>query len=132
MLRPLRPCPIKPSKGVFQAATAFAIAALLAGCIYLPETTSVYNSECGIYEQRITLEGHQVASIMGCRNEGCAAALVVAGVVSATTAVISGSVVVIGKVAYWLEKQGQCLASSSRQATEIIPANAPRTTTPAP
>jgi hypothetical protein len=28
--------------------------------------------------------------------------------VAATSAVISGSVVVLGNVAYWLEKQGQC------------------------
>jgi hypothetical protein len=126
------PFKIRASRTVFQSATAFAATALLAGCVYLPETTTVYNSECGIYERRVTLEGHQVASIMGCRNEGCAAALVVAGVVSATTAVVSGSVVVIGKVVYWLEKQGQCLASSQRTKTETTPANAPRKIAPAP
>jgi hypothetical protein len=37
------------------------------------------------------------------------AGLVAAGVVSAASAVVTGSVVVVGNVVNWLEKQGQCL-----------------------
>jgi hypothetical protein len=96
--------------------------ALLAACVYLPETRTVYNAECGIFERRVSLEAHQVASIMGCRGEACVAALAVAGIVSATTAVVSGSVVVVGKVVYWLEKQGQCLAAPRQQnETRTVP-----------
>lgn len=81
---------------------------LLAGCIFLPHTATVYDAECEILERKMTLEAYQVGALGGCRNEGCAALLVVAGVVSATTAVISGSVVVVGNVVYWLEEKGQC------------------------
>ena len=82
--------------------------ALLGGCLYLPETTTRYDPDCGIYERKATMQPHQVGSLMGCQDEGCVVLLVAAGAVTAASAVISGSVVVIGNVVYWLEKQGQC------------------------
>ena len=57
----------------------------------------------------MTLQSYQVATIAGCSNEGCVALLAAAGVVSATSAVVSGSVVLTGNVVYWLEKKGACL-----------------------
>lgn len=81
---------------------------LLGGCVYMPETTTRYNAECGIYERSMTMQAQQVGSLAGCQNEACIAGLVVAGVVSAASAVVTGSVVVAGNVAHWLEKQGQC------------------------
>jgi hypothetical protein len=81
---------------------------LLGGCVYLPETTVRYDEKCGVYERRMTMQPYQVGSLMGCRDEGCVAGLVAAGVVSAASAVITGSVVVAGNVASWLERRGQC------------------------
>ncbi|MDP2824860.1 MAG: hypothetical protein Q8O52_19530 [Sulfuritalea sp.] len=81
---------------------------LLSGCVYLPETSTRYNAECGIYERKMTMQPYQVGSLMGCRDEGCVTGLVFAGAVSAASAVITGSVVVVGNVVYWLERQGQC------------------------
>ncbi|MCF8151950.1 MAG: hypothetical protein K9K30_08900 [Burkholderiaceae bacterium] len=82
--------------------------ALLAGCVYLPETTSRYNPDCGTQERSMTMQAHQVGTLMGCRDESCVAGLVLAGVVSAASAVVTGSVVVVGNVVYWFERQGQC------------------------
>ena len=62
----------------------------------------------------MSLEAHQVASIVGCKNEECVALLVAAGVVSAATAVVSGSVVVTGNVVYWLEEKGSCLTKKRK------------------
>jgi len=84
---------------------------LLGGCVYLPETTVRYDAKCGVYERKMTMQPYQVGSLMGCRDEGCVAGLVAAGVVSAASAVVTGSVVVVGNVVNWLEKQGQCLNS---------------------
>jgi len=89
---------------------------LLGGCVYLPETTTRYNPDCGIYERKAIMQAHQVGSLLGCQDEGCAVLLVAAGAVTAASAVISGSVVVIGNVVYWLEKQGQCLNSPGKPA----------------
>ena len=82
---------------------------LLGGCVYLPETTTRYDPDCGIYERKAIMQPHQIGSLMGCQDEGCVVLLVAAGAVTAASAVISGSVVVAGNVVYWLEKQGQCL-----------------------
>jgi hypothetical protein len=45
---------------------------------------------------------------MGCRDEGCVAGLVAAGIVSAASAVITGSVVVVENMVSWLERRGHC------------------------
>jgi hypothetical protein len=81
---------------------------LSGGCVYLPRTTTIYDEKCKILRHHMTLEVHQAATIAGCSNEACAAALVLFGAVTAATAVVSGSVVAVGNVVYWLEKQGQC------------------------
>jgi hypothetical protein len=84
------------------------VALLLSGCVYMPETTIRYNAECGIYERKTTMQPYQVGSLMGCRDEGCVAGLVTAGIVSAASAVITGSVVVVENMVSWLERRGQC------------------------
>jgi hypothetical protein len=85
----------------------------LCGCIYLPVTKTYHNEECGTY-RRMTLEAHQVVAFVGCVNEGCAHLLVLAGFVTAASAVVSGSVVVIGKMVYWIEKKAHCLNDPAR------------------
>ncbi|MCK9284067.1 MAG: hypothetical protein M0P39_07270 [Rhodocyclaceae bacterium] len=90
------------------------VAAMLAGCIFVPHTSSNYNAECEIYERKMTLESYQVGTLSGCSNDGCVALLAAAGVVSAASAVVSGSVVVTGNVVYWLEKKGACLNAKGK------------------
>ena len=85
-----------------------AVAASLIGCVFLPQTTSVYNADCHVQEQHMTLELQQIASFGRCANQGCAALLVAAGAVTASSAVVSGSIVVGGNVVYWLERRGNC------------------------
>lgn len=99
-----------------------ALAALLpGGCVYLPETSVRYDEKCGVYERKMTMQPYQVGSLMGCRDEGCVAGLVAAGVVSAASAVVTGSVVVIGNVVNWLEKQGQCQSPARRAEDSGLP-----------
>ena len=84
------------------------LAGLLAGCVYVPRTTSVYDEGCKIYARQMTLEVEQVGAYARCANEGCVALLVGAGAVTAASAVVSGSIVVAGNIVYWFEKRGQC------------------------
>jgi hypothetical protein len=81
----------------------------LAACIYLPQTTSVYDADCQVDARRMQLASTQIAGFANCTNDGCIALLVAAGVVSAASAVVSGSIVVAGNVVYWFEKQGRCV-----------------------
>ena len=57
------------------------------------------------------LKAYQMDVIVGCQNEGCIQALALAGVGSASTMVISGSVALLGDIVYWLEARGNCLRS---------------------
>ena len=84
----------------------------LQACVYVPRTTAIYDSDCRVATKHMELQPVQIASLGGCRNEGCAALLVAAGATAAASAVISGSIVVVGNVVYWFEKQGTCLSRS--------------------
>ena len=43
-----------------------------------------------------------------CSGDGCVALLAATGAVTAATAVVSGSIALVGNVVYWFERQGQC------------------------
>lgn len=95
--------------------------ALLSGCVYLPRTTTTYNTECQTQQRQMRLEAQQLGTLMGCQGEACTGALIAFGAVSAATAIVSGSIVLVGNMVYWLEERGQCnhgpRQSSSNQAT---------------
>jgi hypothetical protein len=87
---------------------AVSIATLLAACVYVPRTTQVYDFECRTMANHMVLEGGQVAAIAHCENQGCIALIVGAGVVTAATVIVSGSIVVVGNIAYWFERKARC------------------------
>lgn len=84
-------------------------ALLLAGCVYTPRTTTVYDQDCQIAAHHMVLEATQIQGFLSCHNDGCVVALAAAGAVSAASAVVSGSIVVAGNVVYWFEKRGKCV-----------------------
>ena len=81
----------------------------LQACVYVPKTTAIYDSDCQITTMHMDLEPVQIAALGNCRNEGCTALLVTAGATAAASAVISGSIVVVGNAVYWFEEHGNCL-----------------------
>lgn len=93
---------------------ALAVVASLAGCVvFTPVTTTAYNPECATIERHMKLQANQINVLVGCQNEGCIQALALAGVVSATTLVVSGSVALVGDIVYWLEARGKCREAQS-------------------
>lgn len=100
--------PTEPAPHALRTRLALATALLAAGCIYLPQTTRVYDADCRIYARQMQLQMAQVGGFTRCVNEGCVALLVAAGAVTAASAVVSGSIVITGNVVYWFEKQGRC------------------------
>ena len=84
------------------------MAVVLQGCVFVPVTTEVYDPDCRIMSRKMTLQPVQVASLGSCRGNECAALLVFMGATAAASAVVSGSIVVVGQVVYWFEKQGIC------------------------
>jgi hypothetical protein len=86
------------------------LVALLQACVFVPVTTEVYDTDCRIMTRHMDLQPVQVAALGSCRGEECGAILVFMGATAAASAVVSGSIVIVGNVAYWFEKQGRCLS----------------------
>lgn len=83
-------------------------ACLLEACVFVPRTTQVYDADCQVVAKHMDLEPVQIAYIEGCHGQECSAVLAVFGATAAASAVISGSIVIVGNVVYWFEKQGKC------------------------
>ena len=113
-----RPCPRK-------TLLAGGAALLLAGCIVVPRSTEVYDPACRAYVKQMVLEAEVIGAIGHCSNDGCAVMLASMGIVSAASAVVSGSVAVIGNIVYWAERQGRC-------PTAEAPPPAPAASAPLP
>lgn len=79
---------------------------LLSSCCYYPKKVEFYDEDCQIESKKLVLEATLVNVTANCQNEECIIALLVPSVASA---VVSGSIVIVGNIVYWLEKQGKCL-----------------------
>jgi hypothetical protein len=108
---------------LFCKTTPLLLVAMLQACIFVPKTREIYDADCRIFSRQAVLEHTEIVSLGRCRNADCIAVLALAGVVSATTAVISGSIVVAGNTVYWLEKQGRCNRVSNPAA--LAPTDGP-------
>ena len=84
------------------------ICAALHGCVYLPSIVEVYDPECQVVAKHMTLQEVQVSAIVGCQNQSCVAMILAVGATTAASVIVSGSIVVVGNIAYWLERQATC------------------------
>ena len=89
-------------------ATLAAAAALLGGCVVVPQTREIYDPHCRVLTRQVTLEAASLGALHSCHGRGCEALLVSAGVITAASVVVSGSIALVGNVIYWFEKQGRC------------------------
>jgi hypothetical protein len=88
--------------------TVLLVAAAVQACVVVPQTREVYDPECRMMKKEVMLETAVVGRLQSCQGDGCVAILVATGAVTAATAVVSGSLALIGNVAYWFERQGRC------------------------
>lgn len=110
-----------------------AAAALLSACVVVPQTREVYDEKCRMLTKEVVLETAVLGQFRGCNDKECALMLASMGVVTAATAVVSGSVAVVGNVVYWFERQGRCLTTAPAPQAPAFPAaaSAPPATAPA-
>ena len=85
-----------------------ALAFLLQACVYVPRTTQVFDPECQVVANHMVLQEVQLGAIQRCANEGCIALIIGAGVTAVASAIISGTIVIAGNVAFWLERRTGC------------------------
>lgn len=93
-----------------RTAAALVASALASGCVIVPVTTSEYDPDCQIVRHHMELQAVQVAEINHCSNQSCGVIVIAALGVTAASAIVSGSIVVIGNMAYWAERHAGCTA----------------------
>jgi len=88
------------------------LTATLISCTFYPKVVhDADNDRCQLSSNKLTLEVSVPSGGFHCNGasgDGAAVCLAVVGIYSITTAVVSGSIVLIGNTAHWLEKQGKC------------------------
>ena len=82
--------------------------ACLQACVFLPTTIEAYDPDCQIAVRQMALQEMQIAAIGGCQNQACVVLVLAAGVTAAASAIVSGSIVMAGNVAYWFERKANC------------------------
>jgi hypothetical protein len=92
---------------------ALAAGLLAAGCVVVPVTRDSYDDECKVATHRMELTTVQLKEVYGCSTQvnllGPFCVLGAVGLATVST-VVSGSVVVVGNVAYWTERRAACVA----------------------
>lgn len=79
---------------------------LLTSCTYVPKIVhDPDNRRCELGTKKRTLKLNE-AGLYNFHN--CPDCLIVAGLYSTASAIISGSIVLIGNTVHWLEKQAKC------------------------
>ena len=95
---------------------------LLSGCV-TPNVVHVYDPKCQIMTRKVELTLQKVQALDACSNHECAAQVLGGAVSLAASTVVSGSVALVGNVAFWLEKSVNCKAArKSPAAIAPVPA----------
>ncbi len=108
------------------------LALSLSSCLVLPQTEpkaqdcelatrswtlTVVNADV---DAQVTLNEMQRLSASDCDRPECLILVAPALAVSAGSAIVSGSVMVVGNSLHWLERQGRCDDSTTRQAVSVM------------
>lgn len=110
------------SRGIRLRGCGVAAVLAVSGCVFVPKTVDLYDSECQTTWKQMELEPVQLGVVGPCSNGNCAAELVGVGAVAAASAVVSGSIVIVGNVVYWMEKQGRCVRKAKAPVQPAEPA----------
>lgn len=90
------------------------ISASLGACVVAPKKVASYDQNCMVSTQKIVLTTEQLQEFnnVNCMTNSCRAEFIEAAatsvLVTTTSAVISGSIALVGNTLYWLESQGKC------------------------
>lgn len=107
---------MRPSRSTCSVVAAGLLAS---GCVIVPVTVDSYDPDCQVVAHHMALQAVQLGRFQACSDQGCTAMLLAAMGVTAVSAVVSGSIAVVGNVVYWADHRASCLAP------EAAPAPAP-------
>lgn len=101
----------------------------LTGCAYWvkPKTVTRYDDECEIGFRHMTLTAEQVPLLStACTGAMCGEQAVAQLILTPLSAIVSGSIVLVGNTVYWMQKQGRCERAEQQLAASGDTARAPR------
>jgi hypothetical protein len=88
-----------------------AMAGLSACYVFTPRSVDGYDSQCDIAYRKLelTVEQHEMLVQGRCSNRGCTVWIAINILVTPVSAIVSGSMVVVGNTVFWMERKGRCL-----------------------
>jgi hypothetical protein len=106
-------------------------ATLLAGCVST-RVIHVYDEKCRVMTRKMELTLEKADALEACSNHDCVTQVIGGAISVAASAIVSGSVALVGNVAFWLEKSANCKAArtSPPVAQPAPPARAASTSAP--
>lgn len=90
------------------------LSSTVCACVVAPKKVASYDARCMVSTQKIelTMEQMQIFGDVDCFSKSCTSeltgALFTSSVIATTSAIVSGSVALIGNTLYWMESQGKC------------------------
>ncbi|WP_062067332.1 hypothetical protein [Cellvibrio sp. OA-2007] len=105
--------------------TLIMLSCSIGACVVTPKKAASYDEKCMVSTQKIVLTTEQMRTFdnVDCLTKSCKSeltgALVVATLTATTSAIVSGSVALIGNTLYWLESQGEC-PNKTRQEKDSL------------
>lgn len=106
-------------------ATVLAASLLASACIVVPRTEAGYDPECRITTHRMVLDTVRMQGVNDCNYKQNCIAIAAGLVVTAASAVVSGSIAVVGNIVYWGEQRTGCMLSSPAPAMPAAVPEAP-------
>ncbi|ESP90759.1 MULTISPECIES: hypothetical protein [Pseudoalteromonas] len=89
----------------------------LAGCVFVSKEVHYYDEQCNVTKRKYVLTSEQVASLGACSGQACALAMAGAGIVSAASLVVSGTIVLSKNTLSWLEQSEGCTTPQTETNT---------------
>jgi hypothetical protein len=85
----------------------------LSGCAFYPKVADEQNTECHLVSKKLTvdvvvLQDISSADLGGASGEGLVVLLAGTAVVAVGSAIISGSITLVGNTIHWIEQEGTC------------------------
>jgi hypothetical protein len=80
-----------------------------AGCVIVPVQMEDYDPACRLVTHHIELQPVVLGQLNSCSGQGCEAVVLASLGVTAVSAIVSGSIAIIGNVAYWAEHRAGCV-----------------------
>jgi hypothetical protein len=89
-------------------AAAAATVLTLSGCLVLPKVDMNQPVPCPLVTREVTLDTVQLGRISHCYGDACLLQLTAGTVVFAASALVSGSVALVGNTIHWIERTSKC------------------------